>query len=558
LIQILRVRNLALIEELELELGRGLNVITGETGAGKTILLDAVALLSGRRVSTTEIRTGEAEARVEAILDAPALLERARELGLAGPDDEELLIVRTIAREGRGKVHVNGRLATVSVLAELMADVIEVASQGEHQRLLRPELQGELLDAHGGLADQVAAVESAFEDWRALASELEQRRSRAEERARREDQLRAEVEQIERAEVRAGESESLELERTRLAHIDRLGRGAAEALEVIDGEGGLRTQLGRARSALRDPLRIDASLAPVEDGLARAEVEITESLRELEGYAAALESDPVRLEQIEERLAALRRLRDRYGASEVAILEYLESAREELERIGGGEARSAALEAALEASAQTLREAAGVLGAARRAAAADLEQAVAGELRGLDMQKARFTVELEPAVARTRDGLEAPAGPRGAERAVFLLAANPGEEARRLREAASGGELARLLLALRNALRNADHDRVLLFDEVDAGVGGRTARRVGERLRAIGRDHDILCITHLPQVAALGTTHYRVAKHVRAGRTLTRVERLEGEERVEEIARMAGGGRVTDAARAHARELLSS
>ena len=283
MIQSLRVRNLALLDELDLEFGSGLHVVTGETGAGKSILLGAVALLCGRRVSSEVVRSGAREARVEALFDAGELLGRARELGLAEEDESELLVARSVSREGRGKVWVNGRLATVEMLARLMDGAVEIASQGEHQRLLRPELQTELLDAQGELTALRGEVAAGFERWRALAEQLAQRSERAAELARREDQLRAELEQIERAELEPGELAELETEHARLAHVERLAERSAAAFERLDdGDAGARTGLREARAQLRDVLSLDPALREVDASLERAELECADAAFALE------------------------------------------------------------------------------------------------------------------------------------------------------------------------------------------------------------------------------------------------------------------------------------
>ncbi len=558
MIRTLRVRNLAVIAELELELGPGLNVLTGETGAGKSVLLSAVALLCGRRVSADAIRSGEREARVEAIFASPMLLLRARELGLAAEDDGELLVTRTLSAAGRGRVHLNGRLATVGLLSELLAEEIEVVGQAEHQRLLRAEVQSELLDAFGALDEPAAALRAAHERWRVLAAELEERRAHAEERARREDQLRFEVEQIDRVDPAPGELDKLEAEHQRLAHVDRLGQGSGAALEGLDGDRGAREALAAAARELSALRALDPGLAECSESLERATLELSDTVAALEQYRAALEADPERLGRVEQRLGELGRLQSRYGTTIEDILAYSARAQAELERIGGGEARTAELEQELAVAGRELEALARALQKARRQAGADLANAVQEELAGLELGRARFAVAFEALPAKTPEGWPAPSGPRGLERAVFTLAANPGEDPRTLREAAAGGELARLLLALRNVLRDTAPGGMLLFDEIDAGISGRTAGRVGERLRALARTHQTLCITHLASIAALGETHYRVDKRVRAGRTRTSVARLEGEERVDEIARMSGAGRLTEAARTHARELLAT
>jgi len=552
----LRVRNLVTIEELELELGPGLTVITGETGAGKSLLLGAIALLSGQRVGSELVRAGAKEAQVEAILRSPALLARARELGLAADDEDELLVARSLSREGRGRVFVNGRLATVALLAELMADALEITSQGEHQRLLRAEAQVELLDAFASLSPTAAEVADLHRSWRELALAIHARRRDREALARREDQLRFELDQIDRAKPVAGELEDLGRDLRRLGHADRLAQAASRALEALDADGGLREQLGAARATLRGVIDLDAGLAQPEAALERAKLELDEASFALERYVSAIEADPQRLARVEERLAELRRLQTRYGSSIEDILAHRARAAEELESLAGGEERTAELERELARLAESLDAKSRALSRARASAAAELERAVTSELAALELRRARFSVELEPLEPKSAEGLAPPSGPSGRERASFRLAANPGEAAGRLRDAASGGELARLLLALRNALRDADSGRVLLFDEIDAGLGGQTARRVGERLRSLAGNNQVICITHLPQIAALGDLHHTVVKDVRKSRTETRISRLSGEERVDEIARMSGG-QLTDAARAHARELMS-
>ena len=557
MIRSLRVRNLAVLEELELELGPGLNVITGETGAGKSVLLGAIALLRGRRISSELVRTGAEEASIEVVLDDPEVLLRAREQGYASGEDEELVVTRTVSREGRGRVRINGTLATAQLLARTIGDGIEVVSQGEHQRLLQPDVQSRLLDEFAGLGGAVQATRALHRRWVECVREIEERRRDAEARRREEDRLRFEIEQIRDVAPEPGELEELESERVRLAHLDRLAGDAAQGLEVLDGEGALRDGVVRLRARLARSAELDPLLAPIVEALGRAELELGEAASELQRYAASLDPEPDRLEQVESRVALLRRLLERYGPTLEGVLEYARSAEAELERIGGGEARIEALEAEREALGAELARQARELTESRAKAALTLAGAVEDELTALDLRGARFEIRLVPPEPRPDRGAAPPCGPRGAERAEFWLSANPGEESRRLTDAASGGELARILLALRTALRDADHGRILLFDEVDVGIGGRTARRVGERLRRLGSRHQILCITHLPQIAALGRTHTRIVKRVRAGRTERRAEPLSGEARIEEIARMSGGGRVTPAARAHAKELLA-
>jgi len=444
----------------------------------------------------------------------------------------------------------------VALLAELMTDALEITSQGEHQRLLRNEAQAELLDAFAGLGPSAQEIAELHRGWRELALAIQARRRDREALARREDQLRFELAQIDGAKLEPGELDSLGVELRRLGYADRLAQAASRALELLDGEDGARERLAGARATLRGVSELDPALGPPAEALERARLELEEASFQLERYAASIDADPQRLARVEDRLAELRRLQSRYGATVEDILAHRARAAEELAGLEGGEERTAELERELAARADALDAKSRVLSRARAAAALELERAVAEELSGLELGRARFAVELLPVEPKSADGLAPPCGPAGRERAQFTLAANPGEAGGRLRDAASGGELARLLLALRNALREADAGRVLLFDEIDAGLGGQTARRVGERLRALAGRNQVICITHLPQIAALGDSHHTVVKDVRKSRTETRISALGGEARVDEIARMSGG-QLTDAARAHARELLS-
>ncbi|MFQ5696804.1 MAG: DNA repair protein RecN, partial [Myxococcota bacterium] len=322
------------------------------------------------------------------------------------------------------------------------------------------------------------------------------------------------------------------------------------------GAGGLRERLGEVTASLREAAAIDPQLEGAAAALQRAGVELDETAAVLGAYLVDLEVDPERLEAIEARLDALERLSSRYGDRIAEILAYRDRARERLEELGGGASGTDALERRREALARELSEAARTLSKRRREAALELQASCAEELQALDLAGAELRIVFDPAPPRTPDGLEAPCGPGGRERARFSLSANPGEDAHSLRGAASGGELSRLLLALRNALRSTEVGRTLLFDEVDAGIGGRTARRVGDRLRALSQRHQVVCVTHLPQIAALGEAHWVVRKRRHGGRTRTHLERVEGDARVSEIARMSARGRVTEAGRAHARELL--
>jgi DNA repair protein RecN (Recombination protein N) len=561
MIETLRIENFAIVGRAELEFGPGLNVLTGETGAGKSIVLGALALLAGGRASPDLVREGEDEAVVEAAFRVEALPDLAAELerrGLAA--GEELVVRRTIARSGRGRARIGGELVPAATLAELFEGRLEISSQHESQRLLRPGAQSRLLDAAGGLLGDRAALEAAFERLRGLDREIGALRARAEELSRREDYLKFQVKEIEEAKVEAGLFEALLAERGRLAHAGRLIGDAGLAAALLTGETG-GTDAPGALDQLADAARRVDALAALDPGLGElaerlrgARTELDDAARELARYAESIEVDPARLAEVEERLARLERLRRKYGPDEAAILRFRDAAAGELEALGGADARLGQLERERGVAHAQLAVLARRLSEARAEAAERLAREVEAQLRELAMPEGRFQVALVPAEAT--EGM--PCGPGGAESVEFLFSANAGESPQALRRVVSGGELSRVFLAVKSALRRAEAGMVLVFDEVDAGIGGRVADRVGRVLAELAGEHQVLCITHLPQIAARGSVHLRVDKRVEGERTLAAVTRLEGRARVDEIARMAGGETVGKATLRHAQDLLRS
>jgi DNA repair protein RecN (Recombination protein N) len=560
LIETLRIANLAVVERAEIEFGPGLNVLTGETGAGKSIVLGALALLAGARAAADAVREGAEEALVEAVFRTEGLPELEAALRERGFDSEghELVVSRSVGRAGRSRAQLAGRLVPVSALAELFAGRLEISSQHESQALRRAESHGRLLDGFAGLLEERAEVERAHAALRAVRTERARLEAEAEERARRQDFLAFQLGEIDGAGLAPGELEALPAEYARLAHAEELRAAAGAAVLRLSGDAA-QPDLAGACDLLADgarvlePLReIDPRLAALADRLRAAGSELGDAARELERYADAVEVDPGRRAVLEERLAELERLRRKYGRSESEIGAQRERIAAELAGLAGSDDRARSLagsEASLRAG---LAAAAEALSAGRRRSAARLSREVEAALRELEMPDARLSVALEPVLAI--DGL--PCGPAGAEQVELLFSANRGESPRPLRKIASGGELSRVFLALKNALRRGEAGMVLVFDEVDAGVGGRTADRVGAVLAELAGEHQVLCITHLPQIAARATTHLRVAKAARGARSVAGVARLAPEERIEELARMAGGAAVTDATRRHARELL--
>lgn len=558
MIESLRIESLAVVEAAALELAPGLNVLTGETGAGKSLVLGAVALLAGARASAEAVRPGASEARVEAVLRvdrAPALAAALAERGLA-VEDGAVIVERAVSPSGRSRARVAGSLVPVATLAELFGPWIEISSQHESQALLRPETHGRLLDAWGGHERLRERVETRVRALRALDAELEGLRRAAEERARREDFLAFQVREIDEAALEEGELERLRAERARLQHAERLREdgGAAAALLLGDPDADAAGALDRLAEAARrlDAIRaLDPDAGAFAERARAAQVELADLAREVARYAGALEGDPARLATLEERLRLLERLQRKYGASEAEILGFRERAAGELAALGDADARLEKLGAERAAEAAALARDAAALSQARRAAARGLEREVEPALAELAMPGARFRVELAPAAAPA----DLPCGPGGAESPEFLFSANRDLEPRPLRRVASGGELSRVFLALKNVLRRADPGGALVFDEVDAGIGGGVADRVGAVLAQLAGSHQVLCITHLPQIAARGDRHLVVRRD--AGGAVC-VEAVSGKARVDEIARMAGGEKVGEATRKHARALLDA
>jgi len=571
LIETLRIENLAIVEEAELEFGAGLNVLTGETGAGKSIVLGALSLLAGARVGPGTLRDGASQGGVEAIFRTAALPDleealRARDLAPGVDDDEEaheLVVRRTLTATGRSRARIGGQLVPVSTLTELIGGRVEISSQHSSQALLRPETHGLLLDAAGALLDRRAEVGRCFAALRTLDDELGELRALAAERERQRDFLAFQLSELEEVDLAPGELASLEADHGRLAHAETLRADGEEALAALRGDesgsgGGAVDVVAQVGRVLDHMARMDPALGPLVDRLRALDEEIEDVSREIERYVDRIEGDPAALERLEERIAQVERLRRKYGRDEGEIFARRDALAAELETLEGADARIGELASQRSGLLKALDEAARKLSAGRRKAARSLARAVASGLQELAMPEARFAVALEPATRQSSWPDGAQSGPTGVEAPEFMLAANPGASPRPLRKVASGGELSRVFLALKNALRQADVGMVLVFDEVDAGIGGRAAERVGRALAELAATHQVLCITHLPQIAAFATRHFKVEKTADAGRTRTRVVALDERARVEEIARMAGGEAITDATRKHARSLIAA
>jgi DNA repair protein RecN (Recombination protein N) len=548
----LRVRNYAVIDDVRVELGAGLNVLTGETGAGKSILVDALSLLLGERASTDAIRSGEDRAAIEGafdVSDMAGLRERAEELGV-NLGGGWLILRRELQRQGRNRAWANDSPATAGLVGELGGRLVDLHGQHEHQALLRPDAQRRMLDAFGGSENAAAAVRRAWEHLRDLEVRIASVRARVEEAGQRADFLAFKAREIESAGLRPDEEERLGSEARRLESSEDLLALSGELYEAVyAGEDAVVDRLGALRRSLDELIRIDAAGAGSFGELFESALVSLEELgRLLADYHHSVEHDPERLAEIRERLDHLRRLRRKYGGDLAAVIEEGRRAREELDALDRSDREIRGLEAEAEAARTELGERAERLGAARRTAAKRLDERVTALLGELGMPGGIFRVRIET--------LPEP-GPRGAERIEFLVSPNPGFEPGPLARVASGGELSRVMLALKTVLAAVDDVPCLVFDEIDAGVGGRVAHQVAARLADVARAHQVLAVTHLPQIAARAHLHFRVDKVESGGLAATRIVRLEGEDRVEELARMLGGDPESPTARRHAEELLT-
>jgi DNA repair protein RecN (Recombination protein N) len=555
----LRIENLLLIDRAELRFGAGLNAITGETGAGKTILAHSIDLLMGGKARPQIVRPGAEEAYVEGVFSLPdGLLDdfELREIAERLPDDAgEIVLGRRVGLSGRTSAFVQGRSASTADLRALGGRLLAFYGQHEHRKLTLASVQLDVLDgfADADHLDRRRGHREAHFELTALERELAELRERDGARERDLDILRFELEEIEAARPDPGEEAELAAERERLRHAEALREAAGAALGAIagdpDDDGGATALLARAETALGDARGVDDSLDALTERARALTVELADLAGELRGYLDGIEAEPGRLQEVEERLDAVDRLKRKHGGSVEAVLEHAERSRAEIERLENADERGAELERRIEAAAERRDGLAKELSATRKKAARRLEDRVADELAELAMDGATLEVSLEP----HPDGHS----PAGRERITFLVATNRGMPVSPLRNAASGGELSRVMLAL-TGLGPEAGARTLVFDEIDAGIGGNTARAVGERLRRLGDERQVVCITHLPQIASMAATHFRIEKMAEGGATRAEVERVDGEELVAEICRMLGADREDKAASRHARELLAA
>ena len=554
MLSLLHIENIAVISQADITFDKGFNVLTGETGAGKSIVIDAIGAIMGERTSRDLIRTGAKSARVSALFRDLPPLPWFEEQG-AGPDENgELLVERSIQADGKNVCRVNGRPLLVTQLRELGQQLVNVHGQHDGQQLLDEECHLGYLDSFGGTEESLSAFSAAYARTRELRRELDALQMDEGEKARRMDTLTYQIEELERAQLREGEDEELSQRREVLRNAERLTDAVDGAWQALtggeDGEGAV-SLLMEAENRMAQGGRYSEELRELSEKAAQLRCDVDDLAELVRDLRGALDFYPGELDEIEERLDRLYRLKKKYGSSVEEMLAYLDKCREELDAIQFSGDRAAKLEKELDTALKAAAELGQKLSAQRKKAAEHLAERIQSELKELDMPKVRFQVEFAP--KDTPDGMDA----TGMDTVRFLMSANVGEALKPINKIASGGELSRIMLALKNVLAETEQVSTLIFDEVDTGVSGRAAVKVARKLFAVSKGRQVLCVTHLPQIAAMGDVHFSVEKGEADGRTYTRVERLDRPQRREELARLSGG-QTTAVMLEGAEELLST
>ncbi len=559
MIRFLRIRDFALIRELEIEFGPGLNLLTGETGSGKSIIVDALGVLVGERSSGDMVRSNSAAAILEGVFDleADGAVSRClREAGLE-VEGEPLLIRREISSAGRSRVFINNSLTTVALLKTVGESLTDIHGQHDQKSLLDLSSHLEWLDRFGGNEDSVTQTREAYRQMRELAAQLESMAMDEQERLRRVDVLQFQINEIRRANLQPQEKEDLEGERNILANREKIFAQATEAYSLLyESETSLLSLANRLERILQELESYDATWAARREALKETLYRLEDLAFTVRDYTARIDFSPGRLDEIEQRLSDLDRLARKYGNSIAEILAYAERSEQELEALVSHADTSRMLGEKLAEVMKHYLSLAEKLSTKRRRDALRLEREIRGELKALAMEKAELSVHFaQVETRRSPERIPAAYGPSGIDRIEFLIAPNKGEERRPLARIASGGELSRVMLAI-ESLCGAEKGKTLVFDEVDAGIGGRVAEAVGRRLRDISNGSQVLCVTHLPQIAAFARQHFSVRKETTGARTETFVRMLDNAARVEELARMTGGEVITETTRRHALEML--
>jgi DNA repair protein RecN (Recombination protein N) len=563
MLQELRITDFAIIDRLELSFAKGLTILSGETGAGKSIIVGALALLMGGRSTAEMIRTSRDEAVVEGVFDLDGRSDIAALLETwdSAPEDNQLIIRRRISRTGKNRVYLGDRAATLGMLEQIGGRLIDISGQYSQQLLLQADNHIDILDAYAGCLERRERYSAGYRGYRAQADELLRLSGDIRQALQRRDLLEYQQREIDAAALRVGEEEELHQEKNVLANAHKLYEKVYGVYAgLYENDPACLGELNRLKQDLADAAGIDGTLQAAREVFETAVLQLEDMCFGLRTYTESLSMDPARLDEIEARLDEMYRLKQKYGASIEAVLSHRHQVAQELDGIDVNADRCAVLQKSLDAARGELWAAAEELTQHRREAAARLQQRVEAELRAIGMPKAAFNVHMQSHARTDGDAAHdvALAGltPHGRDTVEFYIATNQGEQPKPLSRVASGGEISRIVLALKKILAGNYRVGTLVFDEVDAGIGGAVADAVGGKLKEIARSHQVLCITHLPQIACYGDQHFSVRKTSRSGRTLTQVERLDGSGRLDELSRMLGGKTISDATREHARDMF--
>ena len=552
MLSLLHIENIALIQSADIRFEPGFNVLTGETGAGKSIVIDSIGAVLGERTSRELIRTGAKSALVTAVFTQVPPLPWLEENGFPA-GEEELLLQRELQGDGRNVCRIDGKLVTVAQLRELGRQLLNIHGQHDGQQLLDPASHLGYLDQFGGCQPLLESYQEAYRKWHDIRREMDKLQMDEAERSRRVDTLNYQIQELERAQLKAGEDEELSARRTLLRSAGRLMEAVQSAEFALSGDedrDGACSLIAQAEGEVQGVSSISPELGELSEKLTALRCAADDAADTLRDLSRSFDFSPGELDQVEERLDLLYRLRKKYGPTVEDMLSYLDRCRKELDQIQYADDTLARLEKDLKKAQKEAARRGEVLSQARREAAGALQARVQEELRQLDMPKVRFQTEFTP------KGGEAGMDETGLDEVQFLMSANLGEALKPIQKVASGGELARIMLALKNVLAEGDQIGTLVFDEVDTGVSGRAAQKVAEKMAQVARGKQVLCVTHLPQIAAMADTHFSVQKGEREGRTYTRLERLDRSQRREELARLIGGASITPSLLESAEELL--
>lgn len=552
MLSLLHIENIALIQSADIRFEPGFNVLTGETGAGKSIVIDSIGAVLGERTSRELIRTGAKSALVTAVFTQVPPLPWLDENGFP-TGEEELLLQRELQGDGRNVCRIDGKLVTVAQLRELGRQLLNIHGQHDGQQLLDPASHLGYLDQFGGCQQLLESYQEAYRKWHDIRREMDKLQMDEAERSRRVDTLNYQIQELERAQLKAGEDEELSARRTLLRSAGRLMEAVQSAEFALSGDedrDGACSLIAQAEGEVQGVSSISPELSELSEKLTALRCAADDAADTLRDLSRSFDFSPGELDQVEERLDLLYRLRKKYGPTVEDMLSYLDRCRKELDQIQYADDTLARLEKELKKAQKEAVRRGEVLSQARREAAGALQARVQEELRQLDMPKVQFQTEFTP------KGGEAGMDETGLDEVQFLMSANLGEALKPIQKVASGGELARIMLALKNVLAEGDQIGTLVFDEVDTGVSGRAAQKVAEKMAQVARGKQVLCVTHLPQIAAMADTHFSVQKGEREGRTYTRLERLDRTQRREELARLIGGASITPSLLESAEELL--